>query len=174
MLLNIRSKQSIRIPSTLFFQKDMSKKIEEQTRSRSEVTKIGISREVQRIPFPWSISFTFFDVGHMLNPPVSNVPPWKDFFLDHPFGLQVPKRGAPKPSEGFGAIFSPFFPSHRRTLWDRNFSLEYVKSPCLKFPPLKGFFFGPPVRPTGPKRCCSNPLHLRLQKCHAYLILSHR
>ena len=60
--------------------------------------------------------FTFFDVGHMLNPPVSNVPPLKGFFLDHPFGLQVPKRGAPKPSEGFGAIFSPFFPSHRRTL----------------------------------------------------------
>ena len=68
-------------------------------------------------------------------------PPERIFFLDHPFGLQVPKRGTPKPSEGFWVIFSPFFPSHRRTLWDRNFSLEYVKSPIIKFPPLKGFFF---------------------------------
>ena len=85
--------------------------------------------------------FTFFHVGHMLNPPVSKVPPWKDFFLGHPFGLQVPKRGAQNPSEGFCAIFSLFFPSHRRTLWDRNFSLKYVKSPYLKFLPLKGFSF---------------------------------
>ena len=66
----------------------------------------------------------------MLNPPVSNVPPWKDFFWT--------TRSAYRRKN---CLFSPFFPSHRRTLWDRNFSLEYVKSPCLKFPPLKGFFF---------------------------------
>ena len=39
-----------------------------------------------------------------------------------------------------GAIFSPIFPSHRRTLWARNFSFEYVKWGYLKFHPLKGFF----------------------------------
>ena len=32
--------------------------------------------------------FTIFDVEHMLNPPVSNVPPER-IFLGHPFGLQV-------------------------------------------------------------------------------------
>ena len=47
--------------------------------------------------------FTFFDAGHMLNPPVSNVPPERIFFSDHPFGLQVPKRG----KEGVGA--TPFW-----------------------------------------------------------------
>ena len=39
-----------------------------------------------------------------------------------------------------GAIFSPIFPSHRHTLWARNFSFEYVKWGYLKFHPLKGFF----------------------------------
>ena len=35
--------------------------------------------------------FTFFDVEHMLNPPVSNTPPLKGFFWGHPFGLKVSK-----------------------------------------------------------------------------------
>ena len=82
-----------------------------------------------------------FDVGHMLNSPLSNVPPWKDFFLDHPFGLQFPKRGAPNPSEVFRTFFSPFFPSHRRNLWDRNFPWNMLNPPLSNFPPWKDFFW---------------------------------
>ena len=44
-------------------------------------------------------SVHFFDVEHMLNLLISDVPPWKDFFGGHPFGLQVLKRGVEKPSE---------------------------------------------------------------------------
>ena len=111
-----------------------------QTGSGSQPVKIPVSRSRSKTLLSTNHLkgvFTLFDVWHMLNPPLSNVPP-KRIFLDHPFGLQFPKRGAPNPSEVFRTFFLPFFPSHRRTLWDRNFPWNMLN------PPLKGFFFDHP------------------------------
>ena len=102
--------------------------------------------------------FTFFDVEHMLNPPFAKCPNRKGFFWPSVRYCGNPLGG------GFAAIFSPYFPSHRRTLWDRNFSLQYVNFPLAKFPPKKDYFFKLSVWRAVLKRCCGNPLRGKFSK----------
>ena len=53
--------------------------------------------------------FTFFYVGHMLNPPLSNVPPWKDFFWTTR-SAYMSQTWCPKALRGLWGNFFALFP----------------------------------------------------------------
>ena len=100
-----------------------------------------------------------FWCGTYVKSPCLKCPPLKGFFFWTTRSAYRSRNVVPQsPPRALGQFFRPFSPLTAVPFEIEIFPWNMLNPPVSNFPPWKDFFFGPPVRPTGPETWCPKAL----------------